>query len=258
MPIDFEDEDAVLVDMAQALELDPDQLGISASPLESFGAGSAYQVEHGNKEWSVAESEDAARDIALAVVKQDLEEQPEIFNRPFIESHINIEQLRRDLHSDVQDSLYNDLSYEAQVRPEQFIKDHDLEWPEPTAKQIRDYAESEFDEEDEVRAKIEEIEGMGDAEDRWIELGEEPEVPDSEVQRIADEEAEAQLKDPVGYLQDIYGSEGGLKQALDIGGIDIDAAAEEVVSADGWQHFLARYDGNSYDTPGGLVYWREN
>lgn len=256
--IDFSEEDEVLADVAKALEVEPDDLTIGDSPLESFRAGVAYQISHGRDEYVVVEDEDTAEAIAVAVVIQDLEEQPEIFNQHFIESHINVDQLRRDLHSDVQSSRYDDLSHEAQMRPEQFIKEYDLEWPEPTEQQIRAYAEGEFDEPEEIEAKIAEIKEMGDAEDRWIELGEEPEVPDSEVERIASEEAEAMLKDPVDYLQDIYGREDGIKQAIQIAGIDIDAAADEVVRTDGWQHFLARYDGNSHETPGGLVYWRDN
>lgn len=36
-----------------------------------------------------------------------------------------------------------------------------------------------------------------------------------------------------------------------------EAAAEDAVRVDGWQHFLSSYDGNSYETDSGFVYWRE-
>ena len=60
------------------------------------------------------------------------------------------------------------------------------------------------------------------------------------------------------YLEDIYGKGDAVKQAIEIAGIDIDAAAEDAVDTDGAAHFLSSYDGNSYTTKGGLVYWRTN
>ena len=52
--------------------------------------------------------------------------------------------------------------------------------------------------------------------------------------------------------------EDAVKKAIEIAGIDIDAAAEEAVQSDGAAHFLSSYDGNSYTTEAGLVYWRTN
>jgi len=60
------------------------------------------------------------------------------------------------------------------------------------------------------------------------------------------------------YLEKIYGSEDAVKQAIEIAGIDVNAAAEDAVDTDGPEHFVARYDGNYYTTKNGLVYWREN
>ena len=60
------------------------------------------------------------------------------------------------------------------------------------------------------------------------------------------------------YLEDIYGKEDAVKQAIEIAGIDYNAAAEDAVDTDGASHFLSSYDGDSYETPSGLVYWRHN
>jgi len=61
------------------------------------------------------------------------------------------------------------------------------------------------------------------------------------------------------YLEDIYGpTAAAADKAIQIAGIDIDAAADDAVDTDGWEHFLARYDGNSNETDAGLVYWRVN
>lgn len=78
--VDFDDEDAVLADVAKALDIDPDELSIGeARGQSSFGVATVYEitVRGGHKEWNVVENEDAERELALAVVKQDLEEQPE-------------------------------------------------------------------------------------------------------------------------------------------------------------------------------------
>ena len=59
------------------------------------------------------------------------------------------------------------------------------------------------------------------------------------------------------FLEEIYGDEAAAK-AIEIAGIDVDAAADDAVDTDGWEHFLARYDGKSHETASGLVYWRVN
>ena len=49
-----------------------------------------------------------------------------------------------------------------------------------------------------------------------------------------------------------------VKQAIKAVGINVKAAAKDAVDTDGWQHFLAHYDGSSHTTDSGLVYWRTN
>jgi hypothetical protein len=78
-----------------------------------------------------------------------------------------------------------------------------------------------------------------------------------EAEELAEKQVEVELEDPMRYLEDIYGGDASAK-AIEIAGIDIDAAADDAVDTDGWEHFLARYDGNSYETGSGLVYWRVN
>jgi hypothetical protein len=75
---------------------------------------------------------------------------------------------------------------------------------------------------------------------------------------FAEIQTKNRLSDPMEYLEDIYGKEDAVKQAIKIAGIDIDAAAEEAVNVDGPAHFLSSYDGSSYNTKNGLVYWRRN
>ena len=76
--------------------------------------------------------------------------------------------------------------------------------------------------------------------------------------QMAEEMTEEHLEDPMQYLRDIYGDQEATKEAIRIAGIDIDEASEDAISQDGWQHFLARYDGNSNELESGFTYWRTN
>ena len=248
---DFDDEDSVKIEMAKALGYEPDDLDIKESHLNSFGTGTFYEVESGQKSWIVARNEEEAHDLAVAVVKQDLENEPEMFERKFIQSHIRLDRLRRDLESDVQNMYEDDLREEAERNPIQFVYDNDLEdeIKPPTDDQIREWTE----EEDEI-SEIKEMEPIN----QWDAIHEEPEIPDTAIESIAEERTKAVLKDPIAYLSDMGGDEEGIKRAIEIAGIDEDAAADEAVRTDGWEHFLSRYDGKSNETPSGFVYWREN
>jgi len=219
--IDFGDEDAVLAEMER--ELDNNRLVINEDRgLTGFGTGTVYRVESGNKSWSVVESADQERELALEVVKQDLEEEPEIFNKDFLERHIDTERLRRDLHSDVHSERYD---YYSDLRADRF-------WSE--------------------------AEGYGMDVPEEDEEGDQRDPTDSEIDELADKATDELLKDPIAYLADIYGDNEAVEKAIEIAGIDTDAAAEAAVDEDGAAHFLARYDGNSYETKSGLVYWRDN
>lgn len=247
--VDWGDEDSIKRAMAVELDVPEEDLEIEEdSGLSSFHEGTVYRLSVGRTEYAVAEDDDTAHKLAVAVVLQDLEESPEIFEQSFIQSHINMDRLRRDLHSDVYDMNYERLKEEAERRPMEFLKDNDIDIPEPTKAKLNDAAED--------AEAYEKLLGM-DAESQWIEVGEEPEVPDKEIETIAENETTSQLKDPIDYLSDIYGDE-AVKKAIEIGGIDEKAAAEEAVSVDGAGHFLSGYDGNLHDGPGGIVYWRTN
>jgi len=223
--VDFDDEDSVLAEMGRALDIDPDELTIKESHLMDFDAGTVYEINvrgGGHKEWHVVSGEDAERELALAIVKQDLEEEPGNFEPNFSESHMDVDRLRNDLESDVRNQLEEDLRE---------MRDRDF-W--------RTWEGEGFDvpEEDED--------------------GDIPSPTEDQITELADRQVEEQLRDPMEYLENIYGREDAVKKAIEIAGIDIDAAAEEAVDTDGPAHFLGTYDGNSYTTDGGLVYWRVN
>lgn len=257
LTVDFSDTDSVARAMSRALNVPLEDMEMEESSNYSGFGVDVYQVTVGRQEYYVVENDDEAERLAVAVVTQDLEESPENFEQNFITSHINIERLRRDLHSDVQNGNYERLKEDAEQNPMRFLKDNDVDVPEPSEKKLREHAEVMSDDDESARELYQKLK-EGDAEDRWIELGEEPEVPDSEIERLAEEQTEEQLKDPVAYLEEMSDHETAIKQAIEIGGIDVRAAAEEAVSVDGVGHFLSSYDGNVSDGPGGIVYWRGN
>lgn len=62
--------------------------------------------------------------------------------------------------------------------------------------------------------------------------------------------------DTKSYLENFYRKDELGKFLIEKGALDIDAMAEECVDIDGVPHYLARYDGNEIDLPGGAVAFR--
>ena len=226
--VDFDDENAVLKEVAKAIDLPWDQLKIREHRgFTGFGVGTVYEITHAwsHSSYAVAENEEVADDLATEIVKQDLEESPENFNRDFIEQHIDTKALKQSLMSDVTDIRIEDLTDEAERRPDDFWKQYEAEgWDAPEEN----------------------------------EEGERREPTQSEIEELAEKMAEDQLSDPMAWLEDIYGKEDAVKKAIEIAGLDIEEAAKEAVGADGAGHFLSSYDNNTNVTPSGLVYWRQN
>lgn len=177
--------------------------------------------------WTVFKDEDSAEARAKQRVLDDLHESPENFNQVWLQGFIDTENLQRQLYQDMRDDDY---------------------WNE----QYPDYED-----------KIEELERRGL-------LDEDPRTEDEngdlivtpEVEALVDEKWEDMIeawgrRDAMDFLNDIHGEEDAIKQAIDIGGINYNAAADNAIATDGWQNFLAHYDGNSYDLPGGAVYIRQ-
>jgi hypothetical protein len=175
----------------------------------------------------IAPNDDVPESIALEQVRSDLSDQPELFNQDWLQSHINEERLRNDLWSDVEEGI--------RQSPDSYGWE-----PGGGEELVRYNAEGEEEDDGEYDSSGEPIQEETEPSEDWLE---------AKVTEL--------LRYPVQYMQEIYGDADGIKQAIAIAGIDINAAAEEAVSADGWQHFLSRYDGNSYDLPSGGVYWKE-
>ena len=59
-------------------------------------------------------------------------------------------------------------------------------------------------------------------------------------------------------MEDIYGRDKALKEALKIGGVNVEQASRAAIRTDRAAHFMCNYDGNYETSPSGFVYWRHN
>jgi hypothetical protein len=218
-------EENVQREMAEALDIDPDDLVIDERDLFGEDVMVVSIGRGGQKEWTVVPDDDTAERIALAGVTEDLNNEPEIFNKDFIASHIDQEALKKWVWDAAMEDDYADEI--ARSEPERF-------WEEAARWGVKNLPEPDED-----------GNMPDDVDDKYIEALKE---------KIADDKAES----PMAFFEDIYGRDEAAKYAIEAGGIDVDAAAEAAIRVDGWQHFLARYDGNSYETDSGFVYWRDN
>ena len=226
--VNFYDEKDVLREFCAAeRSCKPDDCEIEeAAGLTSLHEGTYYTIACGKQEWEIAKDHDSMRGLAVAIVEQNLGDEPEIFNQGWLENHINTDRLRRELETDVHDSNYY---YAKEIGTERFWKE----------------------------APDRSIEVPDDVQDA-LDNGDDPRDPtDSELDAFAEDMTTGQLKDPMDYLRDIYGDD-ATKEAIKIAGIDVEAAAEDAVDTDGPEHFVARYDGKSHETKSGFVYWRTN
>lgn len=256
--IAFDDEEGVKKEVCKLLDLDPSDVNMKSTSAPN-GYGSAYRIDlGGHKEYYVMENDDEFETAARNGVEDDLRENPEIFNQDFIQGHIDLERLRDALMSDITDMVYDDLLRDATANPLEFMRGQRLVVPEPSDQLVRAYAEGEEDEDNPIDEIIEKVRAE-DSEAQWETIGEEPEVDDNDVMSAAEEEAKSRFRNPLDYLEEIYGAEDAAAQAIKIAGIDISAAAEEAVSTDGAAHFMATYDGNYQESsPSGFIVWRHN
>jgi hypothetical protein len=225
---DFDDVDQVLGEISRVLDIDKDELKIKNGSAPN-GHGDAYTVSihGGHREWIVMRDDDEFETAAVEGVKDDLRESPENFEPNFIQNHIDMDRLRRELSSDVSSS---NEDYVSSLEPSRF-------WEEAPGLNI--------DIPDDVQAALDN--------------GDEPREPTgAEEEEFEERMTDNQLNDPVGYLEEIFGRKDAQKKAVEIGGIDVDAAAEEAVRVDGAAHFMCNYDGNYDTSPSGFIYWQQN
>lgn len=185
-----------------------------------------------NHDYRVYENDDAAERIAIAEVKDQLNDEPGLFTQDWLERFINLERLRDTLYQDARDDDYWNDQYPTEEDKLNFLVEQD-----------------KLDRDDFL-----------DAEGNELQQGEfTPEMEqaiESAFEDHIESNAKERVEDPIAYLEEFENHEDAVKRAIDMVGINDQEAAEDAVSTDGWQHFLARYDGESHDLPSGAVYVR--
>lgn len=224
---EFEDMDNwQRVAMAEFQEIEGETAYVDASTQ-------LIEVRQGDKSWTIFEDEDAAVAVAKARVEHDIDDEPETFNQEFLQRYINTNRLRNVLQPDEEN---------------QMREQYDSDWNDIEVKRDGLIGLDKLDETD-----------FQDEDGEWLEITPELEKKiDDAYELFISDTIDDRLEDPVRYVIEMFGRAEGLKFAMEHGGIDSSTAAEAAVSADGWQHYLAPYDGNSYDLPSGSVYCRTN
>lgn len=214
----------VQLDMARALDIEPSRLHV----VKGRPYPKSFEVRVGthqvNQEYVVVPDEDTAEEIALVSVKNDLENEPSLFGS-FINNFIDEKALKKWVYNArLQDDYVDELARH----------------------QVDDFWDlaRRFD----VDAVVPDTD----------EDGSPMEPTQKQIAAVKKAYANAYADNPMRYFEDMYSHDEAVKQALKAVGLDIKKAAEAAVKADGWQHFLATYDGNSETTDSGLVYWRIN
>jgi hypothetical protein len=188
------------------------------------------EAEDGN-EYVIYRNDGAAEGIAVAEVRDLLDDDPSSFSSDFLMSHIDEDYLRRELASGEEDSTRDAYSeeYPDYDDKKKFLIDQDY-----------------LDEDDFIDEEGNDRELDGPLEDKI----------ENAFESFIEDVVEKRLRDPVSYLSEMYGDDELMKQIINMGALDLDEAAQAAVDADGWQHFLSHWDGNSDDLPSGAVYIR--
>lgn len=173
------------------------------------------------KEYMLFEDKDLAKDFAVERVADDLSDQPELFTRDWLMSHVNEDGLRDSLRAD-EENMNRDYVNE-----------------------IEDEEDAEYG----TRLKAELIE-------RGI-ISEDADVTDEVKEDMVGQMTDERLEDPMAYLDEL-GYEGERLMDILTPHIDLDEASEDAVDTDGMAHFLATYDGEQVDTATEHVLFRQN
>jgi len=172
-------------------------------------------------EWVIFTDDDMARQAAINRVKDDLEYEPEIFNRSFLEQHLYISDTDRAvLADDEADSVVMDLTIDEVWNR--------LEDSDGLEDEYNELEQRSMDDESPNEDRMDEI--------FW-------EAKEMLKEQISEEIYES-LEDPIDYFVNELGAYSvGDLFTLSFIRIDVEQAAMEAVNTDGVAHFLDQYDG---------------
>ena len=183
-----------------------------------------------DEDWMLALDESDAELMAEERVREDLEDQPEIFNQDWLLGQIDEEKAE-----DFFTSVYDEWNWG-------YVNDIETEGDNEYPNRLR----AEMEERDLITEK--------QAQDEKFNI-------EKFKEDFVDEMTKDQIDEGAGgytHYKFNFGDEEAKKLLLDNNLIDLDEATSDAIRVDGWQHFLASYDGHSIDLPNGMVIWRVN
>jgi len=192
--------------------------------------GDAMRLEIGNEDWIGFEKYDDAEQYAIDRVREDLDNNPEIFTQGWLLGHID------------------------QDAAEEFFRQVYTEWDESYAYDIQNEASNEgYD----SRLTDELVQWGIVTEDEALEEGFDPtDHIDDFVEKTVDEKIE-EGSGGYDHYEFNFGKEDAQRLLVEHNLLDLDEAAQDAVDVDGVAHFLAHYDGNEVEVVN--TYWyRQN
>ena len=221
-----------LVDLAAQEDAELDDLIVSGGDYDSENPelSTYFDVDVHGRSYLVMKDDDVAESLAKDQVAWDAKYDISIFNKDVVRSFIDAEKLADavgDPHEDFAEEYVNG-TYNEQL--DKLVEEGEIESDDPTY----------FDSDGVALEPTREMKrAVSDMLDDWV-ANNKPTI------------------DPWEWLEDVYGKQEALEWATKHVGVDVDAFAAYCVRSDGWQPFLARYDGNSIDLKGGAVAVRKD
>ncbi len=205
---------------------------------------------NGESEWVIFKNEDEARSAATAQVKQDLENEPELFTQSWLQNFITISDTDKRIIAGEEADAYVDNQMEN--REDDLIKEADeSDWIE--GEKFADQIETIDNEISKAIDEDKDTTALDKKREKIIDAAKE------RIRSDKQEEIERELEDPVEYFvehQGIYSREDLMKQSFIR--IDVDKAAEDAIDTDGIAHFLDRYDSSELELPSGAIAYGTN
>lgn len=244
-----EDDDAISEAWMKKAKLELEKkLGVKTKVrtygyYENLGALALESIEgianNGEREWIVFPDSETAEEAAVQKVREDLENEPEVFTQSWLQNFVKISETDKRIIADEEATCYAEG-----------IKDED--------DGDRIIGEANLEEE---LAELQEKLDNGDVTEEEFEK-EKEELVDKAYEKLVEERTESievSLDDPIRYFVDeqgLYSTDDLLKQSFIQ--IDIDKAAQDAIDTDGVGHFIDVYDGSEVELPSGAVAYGTN
>ena len=234
-------------------------MGYELSDIEEFEDSiythGAYDLKVGGEEYLGFKNVDEAETHAINYVREDLEDNSEIFNQGWLMGHVNLdaaESFFRQVYDEWNYSYAEDIQSESSSRgydsrlddelvERGIVEEDDVIWTEDDAGFLDDEDEAE-----ELKGTLKDDWDASDHIDAFVE------------NMTQDQIDEGRGQGGLSYYESNFGEEEAKNILKENNLIDLDAAAQDAVNTDGIAHFLANYDGNEIEGMDGSVWYRQN